>query len=47
MESFIQRFGEQISGVLSGWDRVRFRGTLRRIANLRGMGSFCGNTRCC
>lgn len=40
MQSFIHRFADQISGVLSGWDRVRFRGTLRRIANLRGMGSF-------
>src|SRR5215218_6532478 len=40
MQSFIQRFGSKISGVLSGFDRVRFRGTLRRIANLRGLGSF-------
>lgn len=40
MQSFIQRFADKISGVLSGWDRVRFRGTLRRIANLRGLGSF-------
>jgi hypothetical protein len=38
--SFIQRYADKISGVLSGWDRIRFRGTLRRIANLRGMGSF-------
>jgi hypothetical protein len=40
MQSFIHRFADKISGVLSGWDRIRFRGTLRRIANLRGMGSF-------
>jgi hypothetical protein len=40
MQRFIQRFADNITGVLSGWDRVRFRGTLRRIANLRGMGSF-------
>jgi hypothetical protein len=40
VESFIQRYADKISGVLSGWDRIRFRGTLRRIANLRGMASF-------
>jgi len=26
--------------VLSGWDRVRFRGTLRLLANVAGLGSF-------
>lgn len=40
MQSFIHRFADQVSGVLCGWDRIRFRGTLRRISNLRGMGSF-------
>lgn len=40
MRSFIQRYSDKISGVLSGFDRVRFRGTLRRIANLRGMDTF-------
>lgn len=40
MSSFVLRFEDKIHGVLSGWDRIRFRGTLRRIANLRGMGSF-------
>src|SRR5207253_2831415 len=34
-----------ISGVLSGWDRIRFRGTLRRIASLSGMGSFLSEQR--
>ncbi len=40
MESFIHCFESKVSGVLSGWDRIRFRGTVRRIAKLRGMGSF-------
>ena len=32
MESFLQRYGSRIHGVLHGWDRVRFRGTLRALA---------------
>jgi len=40
MGAFILRFAQKIIGVLSGWDRIRFRGTLRRIANLKGMGTF-------
>lgn len=40
MQSFIQRFADKISGVLNGWDRIRLRGTLRRISSLRGLGSF-------
>lgn len=40
MQSFIQRFQEKISGVLSGWDRIRFRGTLRWLASRRGLESF-------
>jgi hypothetical protein len=37
MQTFIQRWGQNILGVLSGWDRVRFRGTKRFLANTRGM----------
>lgn len=40
MQSFIQRFKDKISGVLSGWDRVRFRGTIRWLASRSGMYSF-------
>ncbi len=40
MESFIQRFSDKVSGVLSGWDRVRFRGTIRWLASRSGMYSF-------
>ena len=34
---FIQRFGDKITGVLSGFDRLVVRGTLRRIVSVPGM----------
>jgi hypothetical protein len=37
MKSFLARHESDVKGVLSGFDRVRFRGTLRLIANLRGL----------
>lgn len=37
MSAFLTRFATEIKGVLSGFDRVRFRGTLRWLANLHGM----------
>ena len=40
MKSFVQRHADKITGVLSGFDRVRFRGTLRWLANVRGMMGF-------
>jgi len=30
-ESFLSKFGQNITGILSGFDRVRFRGTLRLL----------------
>jgi hypothetical protein len=30
-EAFIQRFGRYVSGFLSGFDRLRFHGTLRML----------------
>jgi hypothetical protein len=30
-ESFLSKFGQKITGILSGFDRVRFRGTLRLL----------------
>jgi hypothetical protein len=36
MKSFIQRWATVIFGVLSGWDRLRFRGTKRWLAHLQG-----------
>ena len=37
MQSFLARHASKIKGVLNGLDRIRFRGTLRWLANPRGM----------
>lgn len=37
MKSFLAKHATDIIGVLSGWDRAVFRGTLRLVANVRGM----------
>jgi hypothetical protein len=40
MNAFIEKHQKHIIGVLSGWDRIVFRGTLRLIAHLAGMSSY-------
>lgn len=40
MKRFLRRHADQISGVLCGFDRLRFRGTLRWLAYADGMRSF-------
>jgi hypothetical protein len=40
MNAFVQRFGDKILGVLSGFDRVRFRGSLRMLASVGGTGAW-------
>ena len=40
MRHFIQRHQGQILGVLSGFDRMRFRGTLRLLTSVGGMMAF-------
>ena len=37
MKQFIARFENQIQGTLSGFDRVVFRGSLRRLTHSQGM----------
>jgi hypothetical protein len=37
MRSFLARYESQVKGVVSGFDRIRFRGTLRWLANPQGM----------
>jgi hypothetical protein len=37
MQSFIDRHASKVIGSLSGFDRVRLRGTLRWLSNVRGM----------
>ena len=45
MKSFVERHQKEIKGVLSGFDRLRFRGTLRWLSSVEGMGSFLGTIR--
>jgi hypothetical protein len=40
MEQFITKHREQVVGVLSGFDRIRFRGTTRVLATIRGLFSW-------
>jgi hypothetical protein len=40
MKTFIRRIGSNILGVLHGFDRIRFRGTRRFLANVVGMMNF-------
>jgi hypothetical protein len=42
MQSFLQRHASEIKGVLSGFDRMRFRGTIRWLSSVKGMGTFMG-----
>lgn len=37
MRQFINKHGRDIIGVLSGWDRIRFRGTIRMLARVDGL----------
>lgn len=40
MNTFVQRHASAVIGMLSGFDRLLFRGTLRRLATAAGMSSF-------
>jgi hypothetical protein len=44
MHSFLQRHAASVMGIVSGWDRLRFRGTLRMLANAVGLGRFMSYT---
>lgn len=44
MRSFLGVHGSEIKGVLSGWDRIRFRGTLRWLASVDGLGTYLWST---
>jgi hypothetical protein len=44
MNQFLQQHADAVSGCISGWDRLRFRGTLRMLANVTGLGRFMGYT---
>lgn len=40
MKEFIQQHASSVMGVIHGFDRLRFRGTWRRISTVAGLGSF-------
>ena len=40
MKAFVQRFGAKILGILSGFDRLRFRGSLRLLSNIGGTSTW-------
>ena len=40
MHAFLQRHASRVMGVLHGFDRMRFRGTLRQLAHGGGMREF-------
>ena len=40
MDQFIKNHRVQVLGTLSGWDRVRFRGTLRVLSVVPGLFSW-------
>src|SRR5580692_3842140 len=41
MHSFLQRFNDVVLGTLSGFDRLVFRGRLRRLYQPEGMNHYC------
>jgi hypothetical protein len=45
MKSFLRRFGDKIKGVLSGFDRLRLRGTRRLLAHASGLKHFLWKSR--
>lgn len=43
MKTFLQRHADNILGVLSGFDRIRLRGSLRMLSHLPGVAGWLGN----
>lgn len=46
MNAFVQQHASCVTGTLSGWDRLRFRGTLRLLASASGLGQFLSMVGC-
>jgi hypothetical protein len=40
MKKFMEMYAKNICGAISGWDRIRFRGTIRWLANTSGINSY-------
>jgi hypothetical protein len=46
MDSFLQQHSSSVTGTLSGWDRIRFRGILRLMASSSGLSQFLSMVGC-
>ena len=44
MDSFLQQYDDQVTGKLSGWDRLVFRGTLRMLCFAESMMGYHSRT---
>jgi hypothetical protein len=40
VKNFLQKFSQKVTGVLAGFDRLVFKGTLRQLAHVEGMKSY-------
>ena len=40
MLKFVQQLGKKVIGVMHGFDRLRFRGTLRALAYVKGLSEY-------
>lgn len=45
MQQFLQQHADSVIGMVSGWDRLRFQGSLRSFCHAHGLGAFLGCTR--
>ena len=40
MRELLELYSDKITGAISGWDRIRFRGTIRWLSSMHGVGSY-------
>jgi len=45
MERFLKRYSDRISGIIAGFDRILFQGTLQSICHIKGMDIFLASQR--
>lgn len=45
MPELSELYSDKITGAISGWDRIRFRGTIRWLASANGLGAYLGSSR--
>jgi len=42
MRKLLELYSDKVIGAISGWDRIRFRGTIRWLASTRGINTYLG-----